>query len=79
MVWNLINTGKDGIKFNIALSAQVAVNMPTNSESMTLTHKRSSMTINGIDSVADTDNGKVLEVMVNGKSSRQITFNMSGK
>jgi len=77
MVWTLTNSGKDDIKFNIALSSQVTVHMPTDSGPMTLMHKRSAFTISGVDSVSDSDNGKILEVMVKGKSSRQLGLDMS--
>jgi sialate O-acetylesterase len=78
MVWTITNPGKDEIEFNIALSSQVAVNQLTNSEPLTLIHKRSSLTISGINSVSDSENGKVLQVVVKGKSSRQLVLNMSG-
>jgi hypothetical protein len=45
---------------------------------LTLIHKRSSLTISGINSVSDSENGKVLQVVVKGKSSRQLVLNMSG-
>jgi hypothetical protein len=79
MVWDITNAQKDEIDFNIALSAPVLVSRPAPAGIITLTHKKSTVAIKGIDSVSDAEDGKVLRVAVKGYSSREIVFDMSGK
>jgi hypothetical protein len=79
MVWTITNPGKDELKFNIALSSQVIVDRQKNSGIVTLTHKKSTFAIDDIDSVSDSENGKVLQVIIEGESRRQLVFDMYGK
>ena len=77
MEWVLTNRGKDDIQFSVALGSTVAVAPLTGTKSFTLTHKKSSISINGMDSVTDSDNGKVLQLTVKGGTDRKIEFDMS--
>ena len=79
MEWVLTNRGRNDIQFNLALNPTVAVTPFDATKSLTLTHKQSSISINGMDSVTDFDDGKVLQVTVKGGASRQIQFDMGNR
>ena len=78
MDWILTNSGKDEIKFNIALSPQAVVDRQSDSAVVTVTRKKSSFTIDGIDSISDSEDGKVLHVVVKGGTSKQLSLNLGG-
>ena len=75
MEWVLTNRGKDEVKLNIALSPLVA--LVQNGNTTTLTHKKSSMIIHDVDSISDSENGKVLQVLVKGKTSKRLLLDMT--
>jgi hypothetical protein len=78
MDWIFTNSGKDEIKFNIALSSQVVVDRQGDSPLVTVARKKSSFTIDGIDSISDSEDGKVLQVVVKGGTSKQLSLNLGG-
>jgi sialate O-acetylesterase len=77
MEWVLTNRSKDDLQFSVALNPKVTVTPTAGTKSFTLTHKKSSLTINGVDEATDSDDGKILQVTVKGGTSRQIQFDMS--
>jgi sialate O-acetylesterase len=79
MAWTLTNRGKDDAKFNLALSPRVAVSRQNDADPVTLGSKSSSVAITGVDSISDSENGKVLQVVVKGGASKQLTLNTGGK
>lgn len=77
MEWVLANRSKDDLRFSLALSPTVAVTPIIGTKSFTLAHRKSSLSINGMDSATDSDDGKILQVTVKGGASRQIQFDFS--
>jgi sialate O-acetylesterase len=79
MAWTLTNQGKDDANFNLALSPQVVTARPSDADPVTLTSKSSSATITGVDSISDSENGKVLHFVIKRGASKTLTLSLAGK
>ena len=77
--WTITNQNKEEIHFNIALSSTVSLDRPGQTGIVTLTRKQSTVAIGGIDTVSDSESGKVLHVVIPGKLSRELVFEMKEK
>jgi hypothetical protein len=78
MTWTLTNRGKEEAKFNMALSPSVTVSRKDNTHPAKLTSKQSSVVVTGIDSISDSENGRVLHMVVKGGSSKQLMLKAGG-
>ncbi len=78
MLWTLTNRGKDDATFNLALSPGVTASPQNDANPVTLTSKSSSVAIVGVDTISDSENGKVLHVVVKGGSSKQVSLSVRG-
>jgi len=79
MVWTLTNRGKDDAKFNLALAPRVASSRQNDVGPVTLTCQSSSTVVAGMDSVTDSENGKVLHLVVPGAASKQMRLSVGEK
>jgi sialate O-acetylesterase len=74
MTWTLNNAQKDDITFRIALASQVEVPALKPGEPIELSRGKSVLRIGGVDSIVDSEEGKVLQVAVKGNAEKHITF-----
>jgi sialate O-acetylesterase len=74
MTWTLTNAQKDDITFRIALAPQVNVPAIKKGEPLKLSRGESVLLVGGIDSVSDSEEGKVLQVTAKGNAEKHITF-----
>jgi hypothetical protein len=79
MDWTLVNRGRDEITFRIALASEVVIAPQKTGEPMTLSRGKASLTITGIDSVSDSEDGKVLQVVVKGGTTKRLTLSIDGR
>ncbi|MGE5611919.1 MAG: sialate O-acetylesterase [Bacillota bacterium] len=79
MDWTLMNRGRDEITFRIALASEVVIAPQQTGEPMKLSRGKASLTITGIDSVSDSEDGKVLQVVVKGGTTKRLTLSVGGR
>ena len=70
MEWSVTNRGKDAITFRVALASQVQ--LAGQGGPLTLSRGNAILTVTGVDKVRDGDEGKVLELVVDGKSTKRL-------
>jgi hypothetical protein len=78
MDWEITNRSKDGITFRIALAPKVAVEGRGGDGPATLRRAGATLTVTGVDAVSDSDDGRVLEASVAGRSSKRLAFAVAG-
>jgi hypothetical protein len=78
MEWEVTNRGKDGIKFRIALGPRVVVSGRGGRGPLTLTREAASLTVTGVDEVAGSDDGRVLEAAVAGRATKRLVLTVGG-
>lgn len=76
MEWTLVNRGKDEVTFRIAVAALVAVTKEGEGKLLTLSRGKASLAITGIDSIADAEDGKLLQVVIKGGTTRRLTLDI---
>lgn len=76
MEWTLANRGKDEFTFRIALASLVMVTSQGEGRPLTLSRGKASLTITGIDSTVDSEDGKFLQVVVKGGTTRRLALNV---
>ncbi len=74
--WHFTNRGKDEVKFDLALSPRVDITREKADEAL-LKCKNSSVTITGIDSIADSDDEKKLEIAIKGNAVKNVVLNVN--
>jgi len=75
MDWTLTNRGTGDIQFHIALATKVVVGDQRPGDApVRLTRGKSSLTISGIDTITQGEDGKVLNVVVKGGATRRLTL-----
>ncbi len=79
MEWTLTNRNKDDAKFNLALALPVTVARTNDLEPVTLSCKKSTLTISGVDAITDSENGKVLHLVVKKGASKSLVLKVSEK
>ena len=79
MEWTLTNRGKDDANFNLALSPQVITARQSDAGSVTLTSKASSATITGVESISESESGKVLHFVIKAGASKTLALSIAGK
>lgn len=78
MEWTVTNRSPNAITFRIALAPQVAVTAPGDPAALTLSRGDASLTVTGVETVTDTEDGPVLEVPVAAGSNATLTFAIGG-
>ncbi|HEY2154093.1 MAG TPA: sialate O-acetylesterase, partial [Isosphaeraceae bacterium] len=78
MEWEVTNRGKDGIKFRIPLGPRVAVSGRGGRGPLTLTREAASLTVEGVDEVVGSDDGRVLEAAVAGRATKRLVLTVGG-
>jgi sialate O-acetylesterase len=76
MEWHFTNRGKDDVKFDIALSPRVGITREKADEIL-LKCKNSSVTITGIDSIADSDDEKKVEIVIKGNAVKNLLLKVN--
>ena len=74
MQWNVQNSGKDPIIFQLALSPFVKVPGPIEDGATTLTRGTNTLTMLGFDSMTNTLTGTLLICQVKSGTTRSITM-----
>lgn len=77
--WELSNRGKGDVRFRVATAAKVEASGPDGGGRVTLSRGKASVTVAGVDSVADGEDGKVLEVVVKPGATKTISLDLAGK
>jgi hypothetical protein len=72
------NRGKDRITFRIALARRVEVDGRGGPGPLRLSRGKATLVVAGVDKVSDSDDGRVLEVEVAGRSTKQLTLAVGG-
>jgi sialate O-acetylesterase len=75
MEWTFTNKAKDKVNFNIALSSEVKISKPKNSDVVVLRCKGKTITFVGVDAASDSNSEKRLEIIINGNSTKNVTLN----
>jgi hypothetical protein len=78
MDWVITNRGKEGIKFRIALGPRVVVGGRGGPGPLTLTRGAASLTVTGVDTVTDADDGPGLEAAVAGRTAKRLALAVGG-
>jgi hypothetical protein len=77
MTWTLTNRGKGALDFRLALATKVIAQHSAGSPDFTLTRDKSTLTVTGFDKLSNAEDGKMLEVKVEGGQTKQLTLTIA--
>jgi sialate O-acetylesterase len=72
MEWTLTNRSKDALNFRIALNSQVKITSEKDAQPVTVTRGKVTLQITGIESTADSEDGKFLQLPLKPNSEKHL-------